>query len=187
MLPTLAQLANLRFGVHAKALEEGPMALVQSSAIGEHGIIVHDHIRRITPEVVSFKEEDELREGDVLFIGKGSQHHAAVWPGSDEGTLASSMLYVIRPFPDLLPAFLAGYLNSTVAQAHFTTFRKTGTVNVVGRKALESLPMPLPTLAQQHKAIQLADAAQRTQFLLNELSHAQQQLLNSVWAQFCRP
>ncbi len=180
----LVEFASIRFGVHAKALEQGSMALVPASAIGEHGDVLPHHLRRIAPEVVRCQPADLLEEGDVLLVGKGSSNHAAVWPGSPEDTLASNTLFVIRPNrQQVLPGYLAGYLNSASAQAWFATHQKTGSVNVLSREALNELLVPMPPLAIQHRMVQLAHASRRAMQHLTELSNAHAQLLNSAWAQ----
>lgn len=184
MKQQLVEFASIRFGVHAKALEQGAMALVPASAIGEHGDIQHAYLRRIAPEVVRCQPADLLQAGDVLLVGKGSANHAAVWQGSAEDTLASNTLYVIRPNrQQVLPAYLAGYLNSTPAQAWFATHQKTGTVNVLSREALNELLVPVPPLATQQRMVRLAAASRRAIQHLTELSNAHAQLLNSAWAQ----
>lgn len=183
MKHNLVEFTSIRFGVHAKALEQGSMALVPASAIGEHGAIDGSHIRRIAPEVVRWQQADLLQPGDVLLIGKGSANHAVVWPGSLEDTLASNTLYVIRPNPQqVLPEYLAGYLNSTPAQAWFGTHQKTGTVNVLSREALNELLVPVPPLAIQQRMVSLTDASRRAILHLTELTFSHAQLLNSAWA-----
>lgn len=160
------------------------MGLVPASAIGEHGDLLRDHLRRIAPEVVRSKPDDLLQAGDVLLVGKGHTNHAAVWPGSPEATLASNTLYVIRPNrQQVLPEYLAGYLNSTPAQAWFATHQKTGTVNVLSREALNELMVPVPSLATQQRLVQLTLASRQAIAHLTELTHAHAQLLNSAWAQ----
>lgn len=184
----LSDIATTRFGVHAKRMQTGTMALVQSSAIKENGGIAHAYIDRTDPALLSYKEVDLLRKDDVLLIGKGSSSTAALWPGSTEDTVASGMLYVIRPnVENLLPAFLAAYLNSRPAQAQMAAMRKIGTVPVLSRQALDQLEIPLPSLEDQHKLIRLADAAQRAKLHLNELTNAYTQLLDAVWANYPQP
>lgn len=184
----MIQVSTARFGVHAKRMRRGPMALVQSSAIMADGTINLGYIDRTDTALVSYKEEDLLRKNDVLLIGKGSNNIAALWPGNDEDSLASGMLYVIRPDPALvLPAYLASYLNSHPAQAQIATYRKPGTVPVLGRKALDQLEVPVPSLAEQRKLVQLADAVQRTKLHLTELSNSYTQLLDAVWATYPKP
>jgi len=184
----LVEFASIRFGVNAKGLDLGPMALVQAAALGEHGELAYDHIRRIAPAVVSHKPDDLLRAGDVLLVGKGNVNHAVLWPGSAEGTLASSTLYVIRPDPkQVLPAYLVSYLNSTPAKAYFAFHQKAGTVKVLGRAALNELMVPVPPMNQQLRMVHLAEATYRTHRLLNELSQAHAQLLNTAWATLDQP
>ncbi len=184
MKQQIVEFASIRFGVHAKALEQGSMALVPASAIGEHGDIQSAYLRRIAPEVVRHQPADVLQPGDVLLVGKGSANHAAVWPGSAEDTLASNTLYVIRPNPQqVLPEYLAGYLNSTPAQAWFATHQKTGTVNVLSREALNELLVPVPPLATQQRMVKLTLASRRAIQQLTELTFSHAQLLNSAWAQ----
>lgn len=188
MKQRLIEFASIRFGVHAKALEQGPMALVPASAIGEHGDIRPAYLRRIAPEVVRYRAADLLEAGDVLLVGKGSANHAAVWPGLAEDALASNTLFVIRPNrQQVLPGYLAGYLNSAPARAWFATHQKTGTVNVLSREALNDLMVPVPPLATQHSMVQLADASRRAMHHLTELSNAHARLLNRAWAQLNEP
>jgi hypothetical protein len=184
MKQQLVEFASIRFGVHAKALEQGSMALVPASAIGEHGDILTHHLRRIAPEVVRCQPADLLQAGDVLLVGKGNVNHAAVWPTGFEDTLASNTLFVIRPNrQQVLPEYLVGYLNSAPAQAWFTTHRKTGTVQVLSREALNELLVPVPPLATQQRMVKLTHAAQRAIQQITELSNAHAQLLNTAWAQ----
>ncbi|MBK9148700.1 MAG: hypothetical protein IPM12_12900 [Flavobacteriales bacterium] len=188
MPQTLTSIASLRFGVHAKGLDKGPMALVQSSAITAEGTIENAYVSRTSPELVTYKDVDLLREGDVLLIGKGSTNVAAVWQGGDEDAVASSMLYVIRPDTTrVLPGYLAGYLNSRPAQAQMAAYRKVGTVAVLDRSALDQLLVPVPSIEEQQKLVRLADAAQRTRLHLTELSNAYAQLLDAVWATYPKP
>lgn len=184
----LVEFASIRFGVQAKALDKGPIAFVQASAIKEGGAVEQDHVRRIAPEAVSFKPDDLLNADDVLLIGKGNENRAVVWPGSDEDTLASSTLYVIRTDPQqVLPAFLVSYLNSTPAKAYFAFHQKAGTVKVLGRTALNELMVPVPPLEHQQRIVQLAGTIQRSQQILADLTNANAQLLNSVWARTDQP
>lgn len=184
----LNNIATSRFGVNAKGMEHGPMALVQSSAIRPDGIIEHAYVDRTEPSLVNYRKEDLLQKDDVLLIGKGSKNTAALWPGTAEDTIASAMLYVIRPTPGLvLPAYLAAYLNSNSAKAQMARYAKSGTVHVLGRQALDNLEVPVPSLDDQHKLVRLADAAQRAKLHLHELTNAYTQLLDAVWATYPQP
>lgn len=181
----LFDFSTIRFGVHAKGLRQGPMALVQSSAIAADGAVRAEYLVRTAPMAVRYRQEDLLQAGDVLLVAKGASNLAAVWPGSHEDSLASSMLFVIRPHRHhLLPAFLAAYLNSRPAQAQLAQYRKPGSVPVLGRAALDRLAVPVPPLAEQQRMLHLAATVQRTVQHLNQLSDAYAQLLHAAWANF---
>lgn len=183
MTYSINELGSVRFGTHAKALKQGPLGLVQSSAIRASGMVARELVARAAGDAVRFQQKDLLEPGDVLLIGKGPRNAAAVWQGGDTPTLAASMLYVIKPRTDrVLPGYLAGYLNSVEAQAVFATHAKVGTVKVLGRKALDELRIPVPSLEEQRLFVQIADAAQREQLLLDRLKEQHQQLIRSVWA-----
>lgn len=183
----LIEFSAVRFGVNAKAFDDGSVALVPASAIGAGGQLDPSGLRRVMPELITYKPDDLLQEGDVLLIGKGNVNHAAVWPGSDEDTVASGTLYVIRPdAQQVLPHFLAGYLNSAQVRAWFAGHQKMGTVKVLGRAALNLLLVPVPSLHEQQRFVHFMHATHQAQVLLNDLAQAHTNMLNSVWAQFDR-
>ncbi len=178
----LPAISTIRFGVHAKALKKGPMILVQSSAIGDFGKIHTNFLQRTAVEVVRFREEDVLQPGDVLLIGKGAKRLAAVWPGSNEDALASSVLFVIRPHPDINPLFVASFLNSTPAQAHMARYTKPGSVQSVGRTALDTLPIPRLDGALQHTMAKLYEAEHRFHQTLQKLADVRRSYTDAAWA-----
>lgn len=184
----LTSIATVRFGVHAKGLQQGAMGLVQSSAIGPHGAVQAAKVDRTSPHHIRFGEEDLLQKEDVLFIGRGAQNLAAVWPGAEEDTVASSMLFVIRPDPArILPAYLAAYLNSRPAQAQLAQYRKPGSTPAISRQALDQLAVPLPPMAEQWRMVALARTVQGTVHNLQQLCDTYAQLLNAAWANFTEP
>lgn len=182
----LEEVAHIRFGIHAKGLNQGRMALVQSAAV-EAGGINPSYVRRTDPSVVDPRPEDLLRPGDVLLIGKGSANHAACWPDGTGEAVAASMLFVIRPADGLLPEYLAAFLNSREAAAWLARYRKGGTVPMLGRKALGQLPVPLPDAARQQHLVQLHQAARRMQQLTEQMAHAHHRLVDAAWAQLQHP
>lgn len=184
-MKSLSAHSSIRFGVHAKGLQQGPMALVQSSAIVAGGEVRPEYLARTAPEAVRFREEDLLRQGDVLLVAKGASNLAAVWPGSHEDSLASSMLFVIRPDQHhLLPEFLAAFLNSRPAQAQMAQYLKPGSAPVLSRAALDRLAVPVPSLPEQQRMVALATSVQGTVQGLQQLSDTYAQLLNTAWANF---
>lgn len=102
--------------------------------------------------------KSELRAGDVVVVRTGQAGAAAVVPPELDGANAIDLL-IIRPGDQVLPDFLAHYLNSETAArmiAHGSVGSIQGHFNV---GALRELPMPPLGLAGQGRVVERIESA----------------------------
>ena len=102
--------------------------------------------------------KSELRAGDVVVVRTGQAGAAAVVPPELDGANAIDLL-IIRPGDQVLPNFLAHYLNSETAArmiAHGSVGSIQGHFNV---GALRELPMPPLDLAGQGRVVERIESA----------------------------
>lgn len=105
-----------------------------------------------------------LRAGDVLMTEGGDIDklgRGCLWQAPIDPCLHQNHVFAVRPGSDLLPEFLAAYLETAAARIYFrTTARKTTNLASTNKSALGALPLMLPGLSQQEAVT--ADLAQTT-------------------------
>ncbi len=102
-------------------------------------------------------EELFLRKGDVLFKSKSMNHVASTIEQDPDGPVVpTSHFFIIRPTTkDILPAYLAWFINQPPAQQYFETVSAGSAIPFVNKKALGKLEIPVPSLRVQEEAIEM--------------------------------
>lgn len=134
-------------------------------------------------EVSVKRESDWLREGDILFAARGNVPYAypivslpSVYP-----MLASPHFFVIRiQANDILPSFVAWYLNQRPAQRYFAAGIEGTTTKSIRREVLEDAPIAIPPLSTQHVILHLQSSILRERHCLLRLIEIGQSTLTTV-------
>jgi restriction endonuclease S subunit len=97
-----------------------------------------------------------LQPNDILLLSKGSANKALFYEGQYAPAVAVSAFTIIRLHTgNLKPEFLNWYINSTEAQEYFNMHRAGTTTLNLSKKAIDELPVPVPTLAKQEIMMKL--------------------------------
>lgn len=141
--------------------------------------------------VPSRQYQVSLQSGDILFAARGQRNYAALIDAElkERLAIAAPQFFVIRlNVPDVLPEYIAWFLNQTIAQRYFLSNAEGSTTPSIRRQVLEATPIILPTLKQQKTIIELAKIIRKEkqlahkiiangellmQTLLNEISQTQ--------------
>ncbi|HAU1248373.1 TPA: restriction endonuclease subunit S [Legionella pneumophila] len=139
----------------------------------------------------SRQSQVSLQFGDILFAARGQRNYAALIDAElkERLAIAAPQFFVIRlNVPDVLPEYIAWFLNQTIAQRYFLSNAEGSTTPSIRRQVLEATPIILPTLKQQKTIIELAKTISKEkqlaykmiangeslmQTLLNEISQTQ--------------
>ncbi len=107
---------------------------------------------------------------DVLIAARGSYtigFKAAVLPESRLPVLASSSVYILRPrTKQILPQYLALYINSKRGQTQLAQFLVGGVTRAVRRADIENFELPVPDLTAQKLLVELHGNTQEQADLL---------------------
>ncbi|ARH01334.1 restriction endonuclease subunit S [Legionella micdadei] len=132
-----------------------------------------------------------LRAGDILFSARGQRNYAALIDAElkERLAIAAPQFFIIRlNVPDVLPEYIAWFLNQTIAQRYFLSNAEGSTTLSIRKQVLEATPIILPALKQQRTIIELAKTISKEkqlaykiiangellmQTLLNEISQTQ--------------
>ena len=170
-----------------KKLEPGPA--------GSHWVIQikdidagHGHqldagsLWRVSPRRDAAK--DLLREGDVLYLGKGRRNYATPilsLPAGAEGTIAAGYFFVLRlTRDDIRPDYLAWYINQPAAQQYLAEyFRGTG-IPFIRQDDFARLEVRIPPLVVQERIVRLHELALREGQLLARLRQKRARLIHGI-------
>lgn len=114
----------------------------------------NDDKLRMSPK--SKAEKYKVRQGDILFISRGTRNCAAVIESIPENTIASGTFYIVRPHDSVLPAYLAWCLNQPQIQSQISQIRTGAGTPIVQRANFKNIKIPLPSLGKQKQIGELA-------------------------------
>ena len=123
----------------------------------------------------------DLRPGDVLFLGKGAKNFAFVPDTLPGPTLAASYFFILRPKSEVVPEYLAWFLNLESTKRYLAKRTGAGShMPVVRRDVLEELEIPIPDTKTQKDIVELDRLSRQQQSLLSELADAKKTFLNEA-------
>lgn len=153
-MPALLQdISTLRSGYAFRgSIKDDPMGSVRVVQLGD----IDWERRRIDwdalPRVPFFSAASGhfLHTGDVLFVTRGRALKAIV-VDTIERAVAAATFFVVRVPSDVLPEYLAWYINSAPAQMHLAGCSRGSNLQTVTKACLGSLPVPVPPLHVQER------------------------------------
>lgn len=174
----LSEIATIQSGysfrVKVVSVDGGSLGVVQAKDI--NGLYVdEDGIAKINQP---YAESRIQKTGDVLLTSRGS-FRAGV-SKFIKPTIASSSLFTIRlTSEDVLPEYLAIYLNSEPAQYYFSLNAKGATIQSLAITDLQNLNVPIVPLASQRIIIDLQQNVESQRNILNRKQDIINQVLKS--------
>jgi len=180
----VADLATIRSGspFRERIVHEpgGRFRVVQGKDIGSDGTLGLDAMVQLS-EVPGKGTPDVLRAGEVALQTRGSSYRAAVVPQSDIPMVATGSLYVLAPDASRIdPEFLVFYLNLPGTQATLRQLATGSTILNLRRSAVEHLEVPLPTLSDQRRLVELGRLVRKQSDVAERLNHLRLQELHAL-------
>ncbi|KXV18829.1 restriction endonuclease subunit S domain-containing protein [Gluconobacter oxydans] len=156
-------------------------AVVQMRDTSPSGV---DWTSCVRTEVSGRREPDWLRPGDIIFPARGNVSLAVLIDesiGSLQAVAAPHFFLLRVMHPDVLPAYLAWWLNQEPAQRHLEQNAQSSTlVRNIARPVLEATPVVLPPLPRQEQIVGLASVMRREEDLLQRLRQTNQQIMTGL-------
>jgi hypothetical protein len=180
----LANLVKMRIGapfreriVHQHA---GTYRVVQGKDVGSDGNLVPEGMVRLI-EVPGRGAPDLLSAGEVVLQTRGSSYRAAVVPQSDIPMVAAGSLYILAPNAACIePEYLVFFLNLPSTQATLRQLATGSTILNLRRAAVEQLEVPLPSLADQRRLVELGRLVRKQSDIAERLNHLRLQELFAI-------
>ncbi|MCK5062229.1 restriction endonuclease subunit S, partial [Candidatus Parcubacteria bacterium] len=146
-------LAGYTFRTALKSEESGKGLVIQAKDISGNLYIDDKQLVKINHQI--FKTNALIKEGDVIISVRG-KFRAGVYKGNLKNIIASSSIYILRPFEEKVnPEYLAIYLNSTAGQKEINKFLTGGAIKIILRKDLENINVVIPEIREQQVIVNL--------------------------------
>ena len=175
----LNNLCNLSFGPYLPPSSVGKIPYLQIRQFDENGIL-----NNVTSEFVELNEKTKgylLKDGDVLFVGKGSRLFAWCYTSDFGPAIASSIFYVLRIRSQKLnPQYLATILNLQKSKNTFHQMGAGTNIFSIRKSELGAFNIPLLSIEKQTQIASLAQLHQREIQLAQQIISQKQNLYSEI-------
>lgn len=183
---TLKKVTTIQVGYQARAsIKDEPSAkhrLIQGKDFDSFHRFRCDNLTAFYPE--RKPEIYSVCKEDILFQARGAVHFAYCIEDDLKDTLAAGSFYILRTTnEDLLPQYLAWWLNQTSAQAYFQSQARGTGMSFISKSTLSRLQVRIPPLSVQKKVVKIVTIAKHEQFLLERLSSLRSRLVKAACMQ----
>ena len=139
----------------------GQLAVLQPRDISSSGALVTDEVEYV--ELSLLKPAQLLHPGDVLLVGRGRICAAVYQDECAPHCIASGALFVLSVLPDadVIPEFVALYLNSHEGQLALSRVGARTTAAFLNRANLMDVEIALPDLETQQRLVALDQSKKR--------------------------
>lgn len=158
--------------------DNGELLLVQLKNVDP--VLGIDHSTMVRIKSAS-KRPDLLRQGDVLFVNRGTRFFAVIVADGLHNAVAAPHFFVLRAHRKImLPEYLAWYLNHKRAQRYFAQYAAGSALPHVSSKILGELPVALPILDVQHTIVAAHDCVIRERRIMERILDKRASLVSEI-------
>lgn len=176
---SIDDISDIRFGLYSQPETKGTIAYLQVRQFDDAG-------RQIASadEYINIDKKNEmhlLKDGDVLFVGKGNRLFAWCYYEMDGPSIASSIFFVLKPDQkQIYPQYLAAILNAPQTKAAFQQLGSGTNILSIRKSELGSYQIPILPMHQQRKIAALAELHQKEVDLAQQLITQKQNLYTAI-------
>lgn len=175
----LKDVASFFFGNHISDLSKEGVKYLQVKNFDEYGNFL-DNVEQF----VSYDEIGKLgllKEGDVLFVGKGMKFFAYKYEQSIGAAVASSIFYIIRvDQSEILPDYLVCLLNHPKSMTYFNGVSAGSSIPSIRKSELGNFELTLPPLDMQAKIVDMYLLHKKELEILSQLKDKKQIRFNQI-------
>jgi Type I restriction modification DNA specificity domain len=181
---TIAELLHLQGGYPFRgsieeSLDGDALALQMKDVDPEHGVN-WSSVTRTT--LTGRKKPDWLKAGDILVVSKGARFYAVCLDTPPRPAVCSPHFFHLQVKSQLtaIPAFIAWQINQPPFQRQLKQAAEGTSQLSIRRPVLEALNLSIPSLADQHRIVALAELARQERQILKQLIANREQQLNAL-------
>lgn len=183
----LGDIADVRMGYPFRSRLEhypaGDVVVIQMKDIDDTNLLhIENAIKVSLPEG---KGHHLIHEGDLVFRSRGRSNSVALVAANiGEAVLAAPML-LIRP-RKVLPGYLHWFINFPATQAGLAALAEGTSVRMISKDAIKDLDVPVPSMARQHRIVEVGSLALREQVLMADIAAQRKRLTEGALMRYVK-
>jgi len=165
--------------------KKGDVFVLQAKDIIQGKDIVNS--KNLTP--ISFKgtrTASFLQKNDILVVSRGANagsFRATIFSGNDDNIIASSSVLILRiKKKEVLPEYIATYLNSPEGQNKILQVVSGSYIQAISRIKFEELEVPMPSLQIQQSLNGLNRNIKQQELIYERGKELKQEIINTIIA-----
>ncbi|MFH1798833.1 MAG: restriction endonuclease subunit S [Candidatus Omnitrophota bacterium] len=157
---------------------EGTVRVVQLKDVSEQGVLNLKELQLISLDNID--AENFLSVGDVLLKAKTNHPISTAIKEKMSNTIATAHYFIISvKQSEILPGYLAWYLNQRPAQIYFNRNAGGTRIQVINKKLLEDLEVVIPVLETQTRIEKIYELHLKEQELADRLKEKKRTLVEA--------
>ncbi len=175
----IKDIATIQTGVYAKPDMHGNAVYLQVRHFNEYG----EMNRQLKPDVVIDEKMAKhlLRDGDILFMAKGSRNAAVIYRSSSVDAVASSSFIVVRlnaKFKaQILPEYLAWFINHPRSQELLKAHSKGSGIPSIALSGFAELEVSIPDIETQKNILTIYQLRIKEKTLIAEIDRLKEKYI----------
>lgn len=163
-----------------EAVRGGSVLAVQMKDLSIDGGVAWPGV--IRTELPGRRPADWLSTGDILFVSKGTRFYAGCVDDPPGNAVCTPHFFHLRIRAEarVLPDFLAWLINQAPVQKQLLQAAEGSNQLSIRRPVLEAITVRIPSFANQHRMVALAQLARRERQSLQQLIHIRERELEAL-------
>lgn len=179
MKASIKDITDIRFGFYIQPEEEGNIPYLQVRQFDEEGLLKEESDEYIKLDKKS--EQHLLKDGDVLFVGKGNRLFAWCYREKAGTYVASSIFFVLRPNQKIIyPEYLSAILNAPQTKLAFQQIGGGTNIFSIRKSELGAFEISLPPMDKQIKIAAIFELHQKEIALTHHLLTEKHNLYSGI-------
>lgn len=179
MKVAINHISDIRFGFYTQSEETGNVPYLQVRQFDEHGLLIN-----ISDEYINIDQKSEshlLKDGDVLFVGKGNRLFAWCYRKKAGPLVASSIFFVLRPDQKIIyPEYLTAVLNAPQSKTAFQQLGGGTNIFSIRKSELGAFEIQIPPMEKQQTIAAVAELHQKEIAVTHSLLTQKQNLYQGI-------
>lgn len=176
-MPALKDIVKIQTGVYLKPNRFGNAVYIQVKDFDERGQLINTLEQGVL--ITERLSHHFLDAGDIVFAAKGDNNFAAVYRNNYPSAVASSAFFVIKSSTQILPEYLAWFINHPDSQKKLKAEAKGSSIVSISMKTLGNLEIKVLDKKTQELILKVDTLRKREKLIQSQLSLLKDQLIDT--------